>query len=188
MKFKFLSLLAAALFLMSCSSDDGSQTTDTINLFVNHFKTTSLTSFETVFLAQEEDRIGSEYYIELLGIAGFEFEPGFTYELTVERLSIRNPETDFITSTYSLVSIDSKTEVPFETTFNIPLTRIFGNSQYYNWVRGNETAGYSINNEIPIDCGGLCGPLGAVGENPPQEVRGVFRHGADGVYVLEQLY
>ena len=188
MKFKILGLLAIIMFATSCSNDDGSETTDTIQLFVNHFKTTSLTSFNTVFLAQEDDRIGSDLYIEILGISGFEFEPGFTYQLTVERYTVRNPETDYTTSSYSLISIDSKTEVPFETTFTIPLTRIFGSSQYYNWVRGNTDAGFSIDNEIPIDCGGLCGPLDDIGNNPPQVVRGVFRHGEEGVYVLEGLY
>ncbi|NQX78705.1 DUF4377 domain-containing protein [Gilvibacter sp.] len=187
MKSKLFGMMMLAAVAFGCSSDDGSQAEDTINLFVNHFKTTSLTSLNLVLLIQEEDRIGTDQYIEAAFIEGFDFEPGFTYELTVNRIAVRNPGTEFINTRYELISVDSKTEVPLETTFTVPLTRIYPSSFYYNWIRGNTTLGFTIDGQIPIDCSGLCGPLDAVGD-AAEEVRGVFRHGDEGVYVLEQLF
>jgi len=184
---KLFLLVFSAVLLLSCSSDDGSVTQEEVTLFVNHFKTTSFTSLDTVFLIQEDEAIGSDYYRDAFTISGFDFEPGFTYKINVTKTTRQNPGVDFENVTYQFLSLIDKETVPGNETFTVPLGRIFNVSGYVTWLVGNSTFGFSILNQIEIDCSALCSDLEAVLINF-QEANGVFQHGDNGEYVLVDLY
>jgi hypothetical protein len=184
---KKLLFLAAMILATACSSDDGSIDVEEIQLFVNHFKTTAPFTLDTVLLIQEEENIGSDVYLSTFGIRDFEFEQGYTYLLTVERTVRRNPETDYSTVSYKLISIDEKTAVAENTTFTVPLARFTFNTTYLTMITGALDFGYFISNQIPIECPGGCGVLRSVVENR-QRASGVFTHGPDGTYILQEVY
>lgn len=182
-------LIFTALLLVSCSNDDGDQTSQTVQLYVNHFKTVAVAAPTLTLLVQEEAQRGSDTYLEVDYISGFQFESGFEYNLEVKKTTTRNPGTEFSTTNYSLISVMSKTPVSNDVEFSIILARLYNYAGYVNTVDGNSQAGFTLLSQIPIDCSGLCGPLGSIqrAENA-QQTTGVFTHGEDGTYVLRQLY
>ncbi|MEP2934923.1 MAG: DUF4377 domain-containing protein [Gilvibacter sp.] len=182
-------LLLLSIGLFACSSDDGSQSSQTVQLYVHHFKTVAVAAPVLTLLAQEDSQRGSDTFIEVDYIRGFDFEPGFEYELEVEKITTRNAGTQYSTTHYQLISVTSKTAVANDVEFSIILARLYNYAGYVNTVDGNTEAGYSLLSQIPIDCSGLCGPLGSIqrSENA-QQTTGVFTHGQDGTYVLRELY
>lgn len=183
---KIVFLLAFPL-LFSCTADDDSVVQEEVKLFVNHFKSTAVLAPTTVLLVQEDERRGSGEFSATLGIRGFEFEPGFTYDLTVVKTTTKNPGTDFSTVSYELISQNNKTEVALNESFAVPLAQVFNGAGYSSWITGTQEFGYFISREIPINCQLLCFRLEALLANQ-QEVTGVFIHGEDGEYILTDLY
>ena len=184
---KLTFLLALTLVLSSCSSDDGDFIQEEIQLFVQHYKSTAAFTLNTVLLVQEGENIGSDLYLSTYGIQGFEFQPGFTYLLTVTKTTIRNPETDYATVDYRLISVDEQNEVLPGTEFSVPLARYASFGGYSTWLTGTEEFGYYISFEIPIDCYLNCAELNAVIPNQ-EEATGVFVHGPEGEYILTDIY
>ncbi len=182
---KILFLCATAL-LLACSADDASVTSDEVALFVNHYKTTSVLN-GTQFLIQENDAIGSDTFQGNAFIKNFEFEPGFTYHLTARKITTENAGTDAATVSYELVSVQEKNPVAPQTTFEIPVSRFVNGLGYFSFVRGTSEIGYTLSQEIEIECQNLCPQLQSITLH--QELAtGTFTHGTDGMYVLQGLY
>ncbi|PQB03856.1 DUF4377 domain-containing protein [Aureitalea marina] len=184
---KKLVLLFGLIIFASCSSDDGDFIQEEIQLFVQHYKTTAAFSLNNVLLVQEQENIGSDLYLSTYDIQGFNFRPGYTSLLTVTKTTIRNPETDYATVDYRLISVDEQKEVLPGTTFSVPLARYANFGGYSTWLTGTEEFGYYISFEIPIDCYLNCGELNAVIPNQ-EEATGVFVHGPEGSYILTEIY
>lgn len=183
---KVLFLFSAAL-LLSCTSDDATTTTEEVTLLINHFKTTAILSLDTVFLVQEDEEIGAGTFKDVYTIRNFDFEPGFTYMVTATKNTSQSASSDIDVVSYDVITINSKDAVGINTTFSVPLARIFNGVGYASWLTGDETFGYYISNEIPIDCQQLCPELYDVLPNR-QIATGVFMHGDNGAYNLVDLY
>ena len=183
---KILLFCTAALLVACSASDDTSVQTEEVLLFVNHYKTTSVLHGTTLVI-QENDAIGSDTFSGTPFIEDFNFEPGFTYTLSAEKVTIENAGTDASTIQYKLIEVVDKTRVAEQTTFDIPLARFVNGVGYVSFVLGNTNTGFILSREIEIDCRELCGQLGSV--LPNEEIAtGTFVHGADGSYALRELY
>ena len=114
-----LFLVPLVLLFISCSSDDDGM--ETLNLRVNYFTLPCVGSFPTDCLqVQEGNEIGGSSWFNFFGsIEGFEFEPGFVYDLQIEKTRIENPPADGLSFSYRLVRIVSKTGV--ECSFEDPV-------------------------------------------------------------------
>jgi len=117
MKKQILLFAISLVALASCSENDDSTTlVEEIplgtNLRVNYF--TSICAFFTpeCLLVQEGTMLGSKdwdfFYSE---IEGFEYEPGFVYNLEVNKTTIDNPPADGSSIRYELVRVISKITV-----------------------------------------------------------------------------
>lgn len=89
-------------------------TLETVTLRVNsHTVACSGEMDGECLLVQEGDAIGSEdweYFYYWDGIEGFEYEPGFVYDLLVRKIPVKNPPMDSSSIRYELVRILSKVE------------------------------------------------------------------------------
>lgn len=183
---KILLFCTAALLIACSSSDDASITNEEVVLFVNHYKTTSVLN-GTQFLIQENDAIGSDTFQGTAFINNFEFEPGFTYNVTAKKIITEDAGTDAATVSYELVSVNQKNQVSPQATFEIPVSRFVNGVGYISFVRGTSTIGFILSQEIILDCQNLCPQLENI--TPNQEIAtGTFTHGEDGTYVLQGLY
>jgi hypothetical protein len=159
----------------SCSSTgDAVADSGTINMHINHYKQTGFGPFPMLaYLVQEgkemEGNIWKYFYDE---IEGFEFEPGYLYELEVKTEKVENPPQDASSVKYILQNVISKTRVPLEEIFEI---RLKWNDQ--NFVEISEGR-FSLMKEFEIDCGDLCEELSQRLESS-EDVTGVFKHGAN---------
>lgn len=182
---KILLFCTAALFF-SCSADDASTTNEEVTLFVNHYKTTSVLN-GTLFLIQENDAIGGNTFEGTAFIQNFNFQQGFEYKITANKIRTQNAGTDAATSSYELVSVNEKNQISPQATFTIPVARFVNGVGYVSFVQGTSANGFILGQEIIIECQNLCSQL----ENliPNQEAAtGTFTHGPDGTYVLQELY
>ena len=105
------SFYAVFFFFLACSSDDSEQ--GLVNLRVNYFTLECQALFTTQCLqVQEGDEIGGDSWFNFFGsIENFAFEPGFVYDLQVEKTTIENPPADGSSTEYRLIRVLSKTEV-----------------------------------------------------------------------------
>ena len=115
MKTYFLLFLFSSLFLMTCTSkiEDDPIISEGTLIRVNHYTENCIGFIEQkCYLVQEGDAIGTEnwslFYDE---IEGFEFVPGYIYDLDVNILE-RNPAPQDIGKyRYILIQVLSKKEV-----------------------------------------------------------------------------
>lgn len=183
---KTIGILLLTVLLFSCSADDAQVTSEEVTLFVNHYKTTSVVN-GTSLLIQENAAIGTTEFQKTPSINGFTFEPGFTYTLNAKKTITENAGTNATTTSYELISIEDQNEVDPAATFTVPLARFVNGLGYVSWLVGNQQTGFVLSNEITIDCGTLCPSLESVHAN--QEIAtGVFIHGEEGIYQLQELY
>lgn len=139
--------------LLSCSNDNDYQP-QTVDMRINHYQNTGIGGglFITL-LVQENNSIGSNSWTKFYNsIEGFNYEPGFIYDIEVMVEQIENPTADGSSLKYTLREIKSTQEVNFETPFDIDL-KINGQSFI------TTTSGYEILNQIEIDCNNLCDEL-----------------------------
>jgi hypothetical protein len=126
-------------------------------------------------VVQEDDKIGSNDWTSFEhNIEGFEFEPGYVYDLEVEKKQIENPPMDGSSVAYTLKSVLSKTKVPQETTFEIFLSRKFGNG-FISYITKDESSNYKLLNTVGIDCGTFCDTMEKELE-AKKEIIGVCKH------------
>lgn len=142
---------------------------------VNHFKQTAFGEGPVlVMLVQEGQDIGSEdwtyFYNE---IEGFDYQPGFVYDLQVRKKKIKNPPEDASSIKYILVKVISEDPVEPDEEFDI---RLKWNETNFVTVEGQNL--YSLLNEYDINCESLCEEMSESLENN-EEVTGTFLHDAD---------
>jgi hypothetical protein len=183
---KNILFILSSVLLFSCSADDAVVTSEEVTLFVNHYKTTSVLN-GTSLLIQEDAAIGTSDFEKTPFIEGFSFEPGFTYTLTATKIITENAGTNATMTSYELISVVDQTQVAPEVTFSVPLARFVNGLGYVSWLVGNQQTGFVLSNEININCGSLCPSLETVHANG-EIATGVFVHGEEGTYVLQELF
>ncbi|MEZ4851121.1 MAG: DUF4377 domain-containing protein [Bacteroidia bacterium] len=118
-----ISFFSLFLFLKSCQPD-----MDTIRVTIDHYRAPC--SGEAIQLCMRvkhgESKSDWEYFYDQ--IEGFSYEPGYIYELEVEKEEIPNPPQDGSSIKWVLKKIISKTQVPDNTEFELPLQ---GNGMSY---------------------------------------------------------
>jgi hypothetical protein len=183
---KKILLVAVTAMLMACSADDASVTNEEVTLFVNHYKTTS-TLHGTQFLIQENEAIGSTTFEGTAFITNFDFEPGFTYDMTAKKITTENTVTNATTVSYELVTLQDKKQVSPQATFEIPVTTFLNGVGYISFIQGSTATGFKLGQEITIDCLNECSQLEGLVTNE-EIATGTFSHGPNSSYVLQGLY
>ncbi len=156
---KHLLLLMTFGLLCTCSDDDVTFS-ETTTMRINHYKNTAI-ALEPVLtlLVQNGDNIETESWNNFYStIEGFDYVPGYIYDLSVRIDQFGNPAADDGSFKYTLLEIIAKQEVPAETEFDI-------NLKFNDYVFMTTDSGYQILNQIDIDCNTLCDTLDAQLEN-----------------------
>lgn len=173
----FLILSCSFFLFTSCEKREQS-----IKLRINQFKQTAVDSGPKLALSvQKEANIGSNSWEPLYcKIAGFDYEPGFIYDLLVTDAKILNPAPGENASGYRLLQVVSKTPTnkPFDLNLKI-VKNVF--------VNGNQQAGFNLLAETPIDCNNLCNELAQALNNDPDSMIGKFILNPDGSIKLLAL-
>ena len=146
-------LFMMTLIIFSCSSDEVNKP-QTIDMRINHYQNTGIgEGLFLTLLVQEENNIGSDTWTKFYGsIKGFDYQPGYIYDIKVIVEQVNNPPADGSSLKYTLQEIKSTQKVANETPFEIDL-KINGQSFI------TTTAGYELLNQIKIDCNTLCDEL-----------------------------
>ena len=169
---KLTAVLMICFFMVSCNKDDD----PSLTLNVNHFKQTAIGAENTlVFLVQENDKIGAENWDYYYGdIEGFDYELGYIYSLNVTKKNTPNPPSDGTSFSYKLQSVISKTSTNKQNTFQITLKSV-SKASPPSFVMGNKQEGFTLLNEVNIDCNLLCDELSDALVKR-EEVNGLFSH------------
>src|SRR5690606_8544985 len=152
MKNQILILMVVGI-LFSCSNESENQD-QSIDMRVNHYQNTGIgEGLFLTLLVQENNNIGSDNWTKFYNsIEGFNYEPGFIYDIKVKVEQVNNPPADGSSLKYTLQEIKSTEEINYETSFDIDL-KINGQSFI------TTTSGYELLNQIEIDCNNLCDEL-----------------------------
>lgn len=152
MKKSFLLFVVVGI-VWSCSSDNENQT-QPIDMRINHYQNTGLgEGLYLTLMVQEGNNIGTDQWSKFYStIEGFNFEPGYVYDLSVQVDQIDNPPADGSSLKYTLDKIKSTKKVDNETLFVVDL-KIDGQSFI------TTTSGYEILNKIKVDCNTICDEL-----------------------------
>lgn len=154
--FAFFVFALLSISLISCKKD---KDTEIIQMRINHYQQPAWSSFYSGFalIVQKDDRIGSNDWSSFENnIAGFEFEPGYVYDVEVEKKPVVNPPMDGSNVAYTLKSVLSKTKIPVETTFEIFLSRKYGNGTgFVSYVTKDASSNYKLLDQMSISCGNL---------------------------------
>ncbi|WP_242092148.1 DUF4377 domain-containing protein [Aestuariivivens sediminicola] len=179
---KKLFLFIVSIVILSCSNDESAQ--EAI-LKVNHYKLTAIGLDKTlVLMVQENENIGTDNWSYIYdGIDGFVYEFGFEYQLKVIKKSLNNPPADGSSIVYELIDIISKTPTQDVTPFTLTL-RSVSMINPPNFVYGDILNGFTLLDEIDIDCNDLCENLSNALANE-DEVKGLFTHGENSLKLEE---
>ncbi|RDK84788.1 hypothetical protein [Marinirhabdus gelatinilytica] len=183
---KKIVILLTSFLLLACSADDASVTNEEVTLFVNHYKTTSVLN-GTQFLIQENGAIGSDTFQGTAFISNFDFEPGFTYTVSAEKITTKNAGTDATTVSYKVISVNQKEPVSPQTSFEVPIARFVNGVGYVSFVQDVSTNTFFLSGQIEFDCNTLCSNIRAAIQNQ-EPITGSFTHGVEGTYILQALY
>ncbi len=167
------------LTLTACTNDD-SAGEERVNMIIDHHYEMGVgVGPVPVLRVQEGEQVAADQFqIFYGGIAGFDFEPGFVYELEVLKRNVENPPADAPSIEYVLVNEISKVPVPAKTTFEMTI-KGFGTEFVISETDGT----YNFLSFIPLDCQQRCNELELAIENNSQ-VAGVFKHDGNGGVVL----
>lgn len=104
------------IFLVVLLSCNASQTdAEEVHLRVNSYTVECYGEMEgNCLLVQEGDKIGTEdweYFYYEDSIDGFDYEPGYIYDLMVRKIQVEDPPQDASSIKYELVRILSKEKV-----------------------------------------------------------------------------
>lgn len=138
---------------------------------INHYQGTGLAVGPVLtYLVQKGEDIGTDNWGNFYSdIEGFNYEPGYIYNLSVATERIDNPPADGSSIKYTLQEIISKEKVDNETLFSIYL-KLNGKS----FLTINSSSNYKILSQIEVDCNELCEALNENNENR-NNVIGIFR-------------
>lgn len=155
-----------------------------IKFRVNQFKQTAVAVGPIMTLSiQQGDQIGTENWAPLYSqIVGFDYEPGYIYDLLVTTTEIKNPPADGSSQAYHLKQVLSKTKVNANTQFDLNLK-----IDQTVFVKGNVNTGFTILNQIEIDCGNICQDFATVINSGAKHVSGKFILNEDGSIRLIEL-
>ncbi|GAA4322071.1 hypothetical protein GCM10023115_49970 [Pontixanthobacter gangjinensis] len=173
----------ASLLSLSCSINGGRpDDIEIVDLRINHFQQTGFgLRPQLVYQIQESGEIGGDawkfHYDE---IEGFNYEPGYVYDLRASKLIDANPPQDASAIKYILLKVRSKQKVAEGENFDIKLK--FGGE---NFVTRDGVKNFLLD-RYEIDCDILCTDLDDYLENNP-EVTGTFVHQPDRVLKLMSL-
>ena len=187
MYFKIYLLVFAGIltsfFSISCSlNGNPSGKPEITEVRINHFRQTAMGEGPyLVYLMQEDGNIGGDQWNYLYdGIEGFDFLPGYIYDLRVKKITIENPSADGSSIKYILVNVRNKQKVPENEFFQVNL-KSFG----YNFVWA-DSQNLSLLGEYAIDCNNICVDLTAALEDQT-DVTGTFIHGPNQSLVLQSI-
>lgn len=174
-----LAVLPLFAFLSSCE-----KTEQPIKIRVNQFKQTAVAVGPIMTLSiQQNSQIGSENWTPLYDdIIGFEYDPGYIYDLLVTEVEILNPQADGNQKGFQLKQILSKTKVASKDNFTLDLKL---NETIF--VKGNLNAGYNILEQVQIDCGNLCNEFNNLLQSNAVNIRGKFTLNDNGSIKLIEL-
>jgi len=175
--------LLASFFSTSCSlKGNPPSKPEMVEMRINHFRQTAVGEGPyLVYLIQEEENIGNENWTYLYDrIEGFNYEPGYVYDLKVRRINIDNPPADGSSLKYILVNVRSKEKVPEDESFDIHL-KAYGYT--FVWESNSEM---SLLNEYLIVCNDLCEKLSSDLQKE-EEVTGTFIHGPEETLILQAI-
>lgn len=171
--------------LMSCATDDDSGATITTLTFT-HYSTISFGFSNTPRLLPLSTKSGesSSFY---RFVEGFEYEPGFDYELRV--LEIPNdPELqDGPSNRYELLEVISKTAGSTTETFDVWLGTNFGDTSEY-YTSGTALTGFQLLGSISIECGDVCDELTAIIPEDRFSLFGTFTRNDSNSYTLVSTF
>lgn len=176
-----------SIFLFTACSSQRNSASDATNLRVNHYKQTAIgLSPQLVLLVQEDEEIGGDSWTPHFDeIEGFDFEPGFIYNLQVKKTFLQDPPQDASAIHYELLEIVKKERVDEEKTFDLLLKLAYDDGGSENFVTGDLQSGFKILDELQINCNDLCETLDDLLQSP-QTLTGVFQHqGEDAIYLID---
>ena len=177
-KFLFIALLSITV-LSSCEKSEKQ-----LRFRINQFKQTALAVGPVMTLSiQQGDQIGSNNWSPLYDqIVGFDYEPGYIYEILVTETKIENPVADGSSKGYILKQILSKTKVATSDQFslNLKLDKTV-------FVKGDIIKGYNILDQVEIDCGNLCVEFDAALQSNSKNLNGKFILNENGTIKLVEL-
>ncbi|MCJ7756678.1 MAG: DUF4377 domain-containing protein, partial [Gillisia sp.] len=105
---KQIGILMIIGILFSCSKDDNVQP-QTVDMRINHYQNTGIG--EGLFLTlmvQEGNNIGSDNWLKFYNtIEGFDYQPGYIYDIKVLVEQVDNPPADGSSLKYTLQEIKS---------------------------------------------------------------------------------
>jgi hypothetical protein len=183
---KKISVFAIVMLInFSCSQDDTCSLENTINLRINHYQNTGIGITETLtFMVQQEDELFSGNWFKFYNeIDGFEYEPGFVYNLSVDIVEVQNPGNDESSLRYILNEVISKKKVDNDVIFEIDL-KINGQ----NFVTSStENSNYEILGEICFDCAQACQEMNNMLVQQ-DFITGIFNRTAEGELQLIAVY
>ena len=190
MKFINIFYFLIALILSACTLDEDEtrSQSETVNMRIDHFRGVGTGMFpKLVYRIQEGDKIGSENWNNLYSeINGFTYEKGFVYDLKIKKMNIQDPPQDASSIKYELQEMISKTAVAADTQFSIDLKWVFDDGNNLLFVNRNSETGYTILDQLTIDCSDLCDDL-ATKLAQPVKVSGVFQHESEDVLKLIRI-
>lgn len=159
-------------FLSGCSGDDDNQSQQTLDMRINHYQGTGTgEGLFLIYLVQKGEDIGADSWSNFYSsIEGFNYEPGYIYDLSVTVEHVDNPPPDGSSNAYTLKEIISKEKVDKETLFHVYL-KLNGQS----FITGNSGSDYKILNQVMIDCNEFCEELNQNIQDQ-HNVTGIFKH------------
>lgn len=173
----FFALILCALFI-SCEKFE-----QPIRININQFKQTGFTANgpSLVLSAQQGAAIGSNNWSPLYEqIVGFNYEPGYVYELLVTETEITYPQGGG--KNYQLKQVLSKTKVAETVSFTLDLKL-----PEVNYIKGNSNNGFKILDEVNIDCHNLCDEMELALRNDTKKLSGKFLLQPNGTIQLIEL-
>lgn len=182
-KMPLLLLVAVAAFgLKSCSESPLQGKNENMLMRVNHYQQTGVgEGLHLVYLVQEGEEIGGEQWSYFYSpIEGFDYEPGYVYELRLRKKYVENPPADGTSIRYILLNVISKTPVSETEEFQIRLK--WGGE---NFITTREGENYLLG-KYWIDCEALCEQLSQALVQD-EEVTGTFVHGSESSLILQSL-
>lgn len=184
-------LFVFCISMISCSSDDN--TDDTIDLANAEIVTLTFTHYRTLSFQEllttpillpvsiENGNTSMNAYYRF--VEGFDYDPGFDYELRVAKSAVENPLQDASSIRYQLLEVVSKIEGSTIESFDVFLGSTIGNvTEYY--TTEDPIFGFQLSNTIPINCGGMCDAMLETIPDGNTFLFGTFTRNTDNSYTL----
>lgn len=178
MKKLFRTLLYPLIIILGCAgtrnpgSSDNKQS-DIMIISINHYKVPCFALRKTMcFLIKNEN--DTTWQLLSDKIQGFDdYMWGYNYRLKIRKDIVEKPPADAPAFKYTLIKVLSKEREDNATTF--PIILKYTDSE--SFVQLNEKTGFTMLNEIPIECEspGICQELTRMIKNE-EAVEGTFRH------------